>query len=228
MINKPLTTLLISCSLSILGCTSTENNANPSQGVDDAQIATWLDKQILAPEGLSIAEDNIKYLTGHADLNSDGHLEHFVLIQDPYFCGSGGCSSVIFDHSGQIITQMTVSDTPVLLADSEHNGWQDFIVWSSGAYHLMSFNGNSYPTNPSVETVVDLEAQRQSAKQQLMATELYQQDGYDIKAVYDGEIWAPAQVFEFTFKHYGDADFTYHAAVNAATGNIDITTQPNK
>lgn len=228
MNNKLIATALISGSLSLFGCSSTGDIENAADKNADAQIAGWVDSQILAPEGLSLASDNVEYLSGKADLNSDGNPEYFVLIRDPYFCGSGGCSATIFDHSGQVITNMTVTDTPILLADSYRSGWRDFIVWSNGTYRLMSFNGDSYPSNPSVEPVADLESQRQSAKEKVMATELYQQDGYDIKAVYDVEIWAPAEEFRFTFKHYGDPDFTYHAKVNQTTGEVDVHTEPVK
>ncbi|MDC5705370.1 hypothetical protein OPW41_05745 [Vibrio europaeus] len=228
MNNKLIATALISGSLSLFGCSSTGDIENEADKSHDALIADWVDSQILAPEGLSLTTDNLKYLSGKADLNNDGNPEYFVLIRDPYFCGSGGCSATIFSNTGNIITDMTVTDTPILLADSYRNGWRDFIVWSNGAYRLMSFNGESYPSNPSVEPVADLESQRQSAKEKVMAIELYQQDGYDIKAVYDAKIWAPAEEFHFTFKHYGDPDFTYHAKVNQTTGEVDVHTEPVK
>jgi len=228
MKNKILAVTLLTTSLSLIGCSSVKSVTNESSTGTNADISNWVESQILAPEGLSFTTDDIHYDVGHADLNNNGSNEHFVLVSDPYFCGSGGCSATIFDNAGNIITNMTVTGTPILLADSYRNGWRDFIVWSNGAYRLMSFNGESYPRNPSVEPVIDLEPQRQSAMEKVMATELYQQDGYDIKAVYDAKIWAPAEEFRFTFKHYGDPDSTYHAKVNQITGEVDVYTEPVK
>ncbi|NMS24974.1 hypothetical protein HKB34_30780, partial [Vibrio parahaemolyticus] len=102
------------------------------------------------------------------------------LLQDRYFCGSGGCAAYMFDNEGNVINRMSVTRTPIVLADSYSNGWQDFIVWSNGSYRLMSYNGEAYPSNPSLEPKVDRDANQQAAIANVMATELYQQDGYDI------------------------------------------------
>ncbi len=59
-----------------------------------------------------------------------------------------------------------------------------------------------------------------------MATELYQQDGYDIMPAEDQEIWTPANVYHFTFKHYGDPHSVYQATVDMNTGDVDIEAVP--
>mgnify|MGYP001230998756 CR=1 FL=1 len=228
MNNRALAGLLFLSSLTIVGCSTTKNMPNktssssPSASASENTIATWVDTNILAPEGLSLAQDKVRYLTGSADLNGDGTAEHIVLIQDQYFCGSGGCTAVMFDNEGNVINRMTVVKTPVVLADSYSNGWQDFIVWSNSAHRLMSYNGESYPSNPSLEPTANRDANRQSAIANVMATELYQQDGYDIMPSEATELWTPANVYYFTFKHYGDPDYNYQAAVDMTTGDVDI------
>lgn len=220
----------LACSLALFGC-STSNNLdnqglaplNQPRAASESTIAQWVDSNILAPEGLSLEQDNIRYLSGKADLNSDGAAEHFVLIQDRYFCGSGGCTAVIFDNQGNIISQMSVVKPPVLLAESTSNGWRDFMVWSNGAFRLMKSSGDSYPTNPSLEPEVDRNASQQAAMAKVEETELYQQDGYDIAPSRATKIWAPSSIYHFTFKHYGDPRAVYHAQVDMASGVVEIS-----
>ncbi|MGF1735710.1 hypothetical protein [Photobacterium satsumensis] len=227
MFNRELGKICLFSSLLLIGCSATKSvdsnsRASANQTVNASIIAQWVDDSILAPEGLSLEQDNIRYLTGSADLNNDGVAEHFVLIQDSYFCGSGGCTAAIFDQTGNIISQMSVVKPPVLLTDSTSNGWQDFMVWSNGAFRLMKYNGSSYPTNPSLAPEVDRNASQQAALAKVMETELYQQDGYDITASEISEIWASANVYEFTFKHYGDPHAVYHAKVDLKNRTVDI------
>ncbi|CAH1544084.1 conserved hypothetical protein [Vibrio rotiferianus] len=235
MNNRGLQGLFLLGSLTLIGCSSTEgistDNADSQASVevksaDAATIATWIDQSVLMPQGLSLETDKIRYMTGSADLNSDGSAEHFVLLQDRYFCGSGGCAAYMFDNSGKVINRMLVTRTPVVLADSFSNGWQDFIVWSNGAYRQMSFNGESYPSNPSLEPKVDRDTNVQTAIAYVMATELYQQDGYDILPADDKEIWTPANIYHFTFKHYGDPHSVYQATVNIDSGDVGIESVP--
>ena len=235
MNNRGLQGLFLLGSLTLIGCSSTDgistDNADSQASVevksaDAATIATWIDQSVLMPQGLSLETDKIQYMTGSADLNSDGSAEHFVLLQDRYFCGSGGCAAYMFDNSGKVINRMSVTRTPVVLADSYNNGWQDFIVWSNGAYRQMSFNGESYPSNPSLEPKVDRDTNVQAAIAYVMATELYQQDGYDILPADDKEIWTPANIYHFTFKHYGDPHSVYQATVNIDSGDVDIESVP--
>ncbi|MGR5132571.1 hypothetical protein [Vibrio alfacsensis] len=237
MNNRGLDGLFLLGSLTLIGCSSTDgistDNADSQasgevKSADAATIATWIDQRVLMPQGLSLENDKIRYMTGSADLNSDGTAEHFVLLQDRYFCGSGGCAAYMFDNSGKVINRMSVTRTPVVLADSFSNGWQDFIVWSNGAYRQMSFNGESYPSNPSLEPTIDRNANVHSAISYVMATELYQQDGYDIMPADDKEIWTPANVYHFTFKHHGDPHSVYQATVNLTSGDVDIESVPTQ
>lgn len=235
MNNRGLQGLFLLGSLTLIGCSSTDgistDNADSQVSVevksaDAATIATWIDQSVLMPQGLSLETDKIRYMNGSADLNSDGSAEHFVLLQDRYFCGSGGCAAYMFDNSGKVLNRMSVTRTPVVLADSFSDGWQDFIVWSNGAYRQMSFNGESYPSNPSLEPKVDRDTNVQAAIAYVMATELYQQDGYDILPADDKEIWTPANIYHFTFKHYGDPHSVYQATVNIDSGDVDIESVP--
>ncbi|MGF1897103.1 hypothetical protein L4D16_12425 [Vibrio alginolyticus] len=220
-------------SFTLVGCTATDRmpteTKQPAPKINSVSaevISSWIDSKVLAPEGLSLEQDNLRYLSGSADLNSDGKAEYIVLLQDRYFCGSGGCAAYMFDNEGNVINRMSVTRTPIVLADSYSNGWQDFIVWSNGSYRLMSYNGESYPSNPSLEPKVDRDANQQAAIANVMATELYQQDGYDILPADSKTLWTPANVYHFTFKHYGDPHSAYQATVDMSSGEVDIVAVP--
>jgi hypothetical protein len=230
MNNRVLQGFYLLGSLSLVGCSSLDDTQVREAEVNHTtseMISSWVDKQILAPAGLSLEKDNIRYLKGSADLNSDGNAEHIVLMQDRFFCGSGGCMGFLFDNNGKVINRMSVAKTPVVLADSYSHGWQDFMVWSNGSYRLMSYNGETYPSNPSLEPAVNRDATTQAAIANVMASELYQKDGYDIMPAQASELWSPANVYHFTFKHSGDSNRIYRATVDMNSGDVEIEAEPN-
>lgn len=85
------------------------------------------------------------------DLNADGKKEIFVGLIGPYFCGSGGCTQLILDYQGNVVSHFTVTDYPVMIENTKTNGWNDLILYSGHNYHLIKFDGKTYPSNPSVE-----------------------------------------------------------------------------
>lgn len=184
-------------------------------------IAQWVEQKVLLPEGLP-TDNSIRYLNGSADLNGDGSLEHLVLMQDRYFCGSGGCTALIFNDEGKLIHTMTVTNTPILLSDSLHHGWKDIIVWSNNSYRSIEHNGTHYPTNPSLAPIIDRSETENEAKLLVVQTELYQQDGYDISPVMQKSILADGNIYQFRFKHYGDPFNYYYATVNLVNKNVEI------
>jgi hypothetical protein len=74
----------------------------------------------------------------------------------PYFCGSGGCTQMILDREGNVITQFTVSDYPVVIDNTKSNGWKDLFILSAGQYRIVKFDGKTYPSNPSMQPELKL------------------------------------------------------------------------
>ncbi|MEG1616521.1 MAG: hypothetical protein RR202_01705 [Bacteroidales bacterium] len=104
-----------------------------------------------------ISEESRKFIFFQYDLNGDSKNEIFVGLTGPYFCGSGGCTILLLDDQGNPITTFTVSDSPVVIdTDKKSQGWYDLFILSGGEYHIMKFNGKSYPSNPSVQPVLEL------------------------------------------------------------------------
>lgn len=84
------------------------------------------------------------------DLNGDQQEEIFVGLRGSYFCGSGGCTILLLDPAGKLITKFTVSQPPVSVSSTLTKGWRDLLLYSRGSYRLLKFNGKTYPFNPSV------------------------------------------------------------------------------
>jgi hypothetical protein len=97
-----------------------------------------------------------KFIFFEYDLNDDSKMEIFAGLSGPYFCGSGGCTIYLFNDDGTVLTRFTVADYPIVISDSKTKGFKDLIIQSDGKNHLVKFNGEKYPSNPSLEPVLKL------------------------------------------------------------------------
>lgn len=99
--------------------------------------------------------DEPSYDVAYTDLNRDGLKDAVVLLKGRQWCGSGGCTMMIFVNDGdhyQFLSKSTVTSPPILLAPEQHNGWQDLVVWSNGKGPVtMRYDGRKYPRNPSMQ-----------------------------------------------------------------------------
>lgn len=99
------------------------------------------------------------YRYAFADLNGDGIDDAVVLITDNQYCGSGGCSFVIFQGVGggfKVISSSTITREPILLLPEKKKGWHTLSVFVAGGgakpgQVMMRFDGKEYPSNPSME-----------------------------------------------------------------------------
>ena len=104
------------------------------------------------------AYPDTRYVSAWADLNGDGRPEAFVYLLSGAYCGSGGCNLMIFTPEGRSwreVADMSVTNPPIRVLDSHTRGWNDIAVFvagggSRGYMALLTFNGRSYPDNPTV------------------------------------------------------------------------------
>ena len=122
------------------------------------KIDTTKDRELaryLLPTVIEHSYGKTDYLEAWTDLNGDQIKDAVVLLQGTEWCGSGGCTMLIYhaknDHSLSLITKTTVTDTPIYQLSTKQNGWSDLSVYSKGVGQVkLSFDGQSYPTNPSL------------------------------------------------------------------------------
>jgi hypothetical protein len=98
-----------------------------------------------------INESSRKFIFFEYDLNDDSKKEILVGLTGSYFCGSGGCTQYILDNQGNVISNFTVVDNPVIIDSHKSNGWKNLIIYSGGKNRLVKFNGKKYPSNPSIQ-----------------------------------------------------------------------------
>lgn len=89
------------------------------------------------------------------DLNQDGLKDAVVLLKSSNWCGSGGCTMIVFkaisNDQFQPHSKLTVTDRPIYALSSQTQGWHDLSVYTRGTGQvLLKFNGVSYPSNPSL------------------------------------------------------------------------------
>lgn len=110
--------------------------------------------KVLLKDDLSknlIPNENRKFIIFEYDLNDDSKKEIFVGLIGGYFCGSGGCTMLLLNNQGKVITDFTVTDYPVIIDSNKTKGWKNLIIMSGGKNHLVRYNGSKYPSNPSVQ-----------------------------------------------------------------------------
>lgn len=90
------------------------------------------------------------------DLNGDGKADAIVLLKGPEWCGSGGCTMLVFkgkqDGFG-FISKSTITSHIRISPETRH-GWKTLIVYTRGIGDVvMPFNGEMYPPNPSMQPI---------------------------------------------------------------------------
>lgn len=93
------------------------------------------------------------YKSARFDLNSDGNDDAIVLLTGSYWCGSGGCTMLVFKglkEDFKLLSSTSVTLEPIRILKQPSSGWASLIVHSrSHGEALLRFNGKKYPDNPS-------------------------------------------------------------------------------
>lgn len=97
-----------------------------------------------------LTENDKRFQFYEVDLNDDGKNEIFVRFMGPYFCGTGGCTFLLLDNYGEIITKFTVTRAPIFIEQEKRNGWSFLLVKDSGVFKELVYENGTYPSNPSV------------------------------------------------------------------------------
>ena len=125
----------------VILCVYFSSICNAAESNFDTAIATYINGDIP------------KYEVAYYDLNSDGFQDAFVYLNDRNWCGSGGCTSLIFKGTKSkfvFTSKVMIVKKPIVISTSNTHNWFDIIVNTGviGSVILKS-DGQRYPLNPS-------------------------------------------------------------------------------
>jgi hypothetical protein len=106
-----------------------------------------------------ISDELPHYDVAYYDLNGDKNKEAVLYLSDINWCGSSGCTLLIF-KAGKgkytFISKTMITRKPILVSSSSTDGWFDIIVNTRGQENaLLRFKNGKYPKNPSTQPVAD-------------------------------------------------------------------------
>jgi hypothetical protein len=118
-----------------------------------------------APMELSRAVQNYEHEHGGAesaafrwalaDLNDDGRDDAIVLLSGPKYCGSGGCTMLVFrgtERGFTLVSASTIVMAPIRVSAKSVEGWRSLIVYSKEKGEVvLHFSGSGYPANPTLQ-----------------------------------------------------------------------------
>ena len=93
------------------------------------------------------------------DLNGDGRADAIALMAGPDWCGSGGCTMLIFrgvETGFEFVSKVTIANPPIRVSKKAVHGWRTLIVSSKGKGDVVLRLNKSlkYPLNPSIQPKV--------------------------------------------------------------------------
>ncbi|HZI19942.1 MAG TPA: hypothetical protein VEY09_15265 [Pyrinomonadaceae bacterium] len=99
-----------------------------------------------------------RYNYNRVDLDGDGRPEALVYVYGPAWCGSAGCTLLVFKREGggyRLVSHVSGAENPVVVSDRRTNGWRDLIAhvrWGEvegrtvrDYFAVLHFDGQTYP-----------------------------------------------------------------------------------
>jgi hypothetical protein len=125
-----------------------------SKGAIDAAIRTWVKVGPLP-----------SFTYALVDLNDDGILDAVVLVNDPRYCGSGGCTLIVLTGTANrfdVVSASTVTRGPISVLSAKQHKWHTLAVHVAGggvspAVALLRYDGHRYPGNPTLQPIASPE-----------------------------------------------------------------------
>lgn len=110
--------------------------------------------------------DHLRYYYNTVDLEENSKPDVIVHLVSSYFCGTGGCTTLIFQNVGQdyrLVSTIYVNRPPIVVTKEKTSGWSNLIILTPGNghdsasnYRLLQFNGKTYPEDPQDGTELPL------------------------------------------------------------------------
>jgi uncharacterized protein len=142
--------------------TPLKNNVAPPATRSASATPTALQRAIasyIKQQGAALEESH-RFFADYIDLNGDGTQDAVVVFSSPHWCGTGGCTMLVFkgqeDGTFRLVSESALVRPPLTASENKTNGWRDLIVGVSGGgiapkKVALEFDGKGYPLNPSVQ-----------------------------------------------------------------------------
>lgn len=110
---------------------------------------------------LDETNENVAIRTEWADVSGDGVDDALVYLESPSWCGSGGCTVLVFERmtdeeaiaelgTFRPAAEISLMHGPVVLSETRTDGWADLIVeQADGSRTALRFDGETYPASPA-------------------------------------------------------------------------------
>jgi putative lipoprotein len=103
-------------------------------------------------------KDDTRYARALVDLNGDGKEEAIVFLEGRWWCGSGGCATLILTPeavSWSVVAMVVTTDTPIRVLKTRSHGWRNITVIThdpgAAPYEAeLQFDGKTYPFSPRI------------------------------------------------------------------------------
>ncbi len=104
--------------------------------------------------------EDLQVRTEWADLNGDGADDALVYLDGTSWCGSGGCTVLVFEAiTGEAdiaelgafrpAAEISLMSGPIVVAETSHDGWADLVVENKDGQRVaLQFDGETYPASP--------------------------------------------------------------------------------
>jgi hypothetical protein len=132
-------------------------SATPKASVASPTTLTQAITSYIKQRGATV-DDSHRFFAELIDLNGDSTQDAIVVFSSSYWCGTGGCTMLVFegkkDQTFRLVSESSLVRPPITVAETSTNGWRDLILTVSGGGMpaktvSLKFDGKQYPLNPS-------------------------------------------------------------------------------
>lgn len=138
--------------LNLWGCAHAGANSQASA----APLRSFLQKQVgWGP----VSDKDMRYSFAQVSLDGKAPRQVLVYITGQGWCGTGGCTALLLEPVGssfKVIDRFTLARLPIRILPTKTQGWYDLAMpvagggITDGYTALLKFNGQEYPSNPSI------------------------------------------------------------------------------
>ena len=135
----------------------TDTTAVPAPGSAAALLSAV--HGYMAP--LNGPSEDVEIRTEWVDVSGDGTADALVYLEGATWCGSGGCTVLVFEAitdsveaaelgAFRVAAEISLMHGPVVVVLAGPNAWADLVVRNAGGQSVaLQFDGETYPSSPA-------------------------------------------------------------------------------